>query len=258
MNVLKRFIYENIIPLTGYLFKNKNKFINVIYYHDIVKGKGDSFMRTNIDLFKKQMQYLVRHRYETLRFEDLNDKNIKFNKKSILICFDDGWLSNYTEIFHFMKEHKLKYNIFLTIKEIGNNSEYLNWDLVRKMHNEGIVGFGIHTYNHSNLKDISKIDPEIEFHTADRIFKHELGFSPKDFCYPFGSYSNKTNQYLLDHTNYLRIYTSELMYSYDKNNKIVFGRNGISNNESMEIFKNKVKGNYNIFKSLYHLLNAKR
>ena len=46
----------------------------------------------------------------------VNDK--KISRKSILITFDDGWLSNYTEIFDFMKLKKIKYNIFLEIATI--------------------------------------------------------------------------------------------------------------------------------------------
>lgn len=41
-----------------------------------------------------------------------------------------------------MKSLGLKYNIYLTIGEIGTNPEYLTWDIVRKIHSEGIVGFG--------------------------------------------------------------------------------------------------------------------
>ena len=88
---------------------NKNKYINVIYYHDIVKGSGYASQQTNIDLFKKQMQYIKDNGYKTFTFDELDsDDNVKYNTKSVLITFDDGWRSNYTEIFDFMKEIGIK------------------------------------------------------------------------------------------------------------------------------------------------------
>lgn len=251
MNRLKNFIYENIIPAIGSVFVSKNKYCNVIYYHDIVKGEGDSFMRTNIEIFKCQMQYIAQQGYETLRFDDFKDEdNLRFKKKRVLIAFDDGWLSNYTEIYDFMESLDLKYNIYLTIGEISNNPNYLTWEMVRRMHDSGLCGFGVHTYTHPDMSDLNKIDLELEVTKADTKFIQELGFKPLDFCYPFGYYSEASNEYLSSRTEYKRIYTSAMLYSYLQNHAVIFGRNGISNSESFKVFKGKLKGYYNIWKTI--------
>lgn len=70
---VKKFAYEYVIPLVGKVFRSKNKFVNVIYYHDIVKEGGSSFMKTNINVFRRQMEYIAAKGYETLRFDDLQD-----------------------------------------------------------------------------------------------------------------------------------------------------------------------------------------
>ena len=134
-------------------------------------------MQTNIDVFKRQMQYIADNGYRTLRFDELNtEENVKFGKKKVVIAFDDGWLSNYTEIFDFMKSLGLKYNIFLTIGEIEGNPDYLCWDYVREMYDSGFVGFGVHTYTHPHVADISEIDPDLECFKANEIFQKELGY----------------------------------------------------------------------------------
>ena len=251
MNPIKRLAYNYIIPFIGRMNVGKNKFVNVIYYHDIVQGEGQSFMRTNIDVFKRQMEYIAKNGYNTLRFDELNDENnVKFEKRKVVIAFDDGWLSNYNEIFEFMQSLGIKYNIYLTIGEIGKNPDYLDWDLVRKMHDSGLVGFGVHTYTHPHVADMSDIDPELEFVKANEVFQKELGYEPLDFCYPYGSCSEKAHEYLSTKTNYQRIYTSNMMYSYEKNGRIIFGRNGISNEEKMKIFKAKLNGCFNIWNKL--------
>lgn len=251
-----KLVEQHIIPAIGRLFNYKNKYVNVIYYHDIVHDEGYSFMRTNIDVFKRQMEWLKREGYESLRFDDLDEKHIKFCKKRVLIAFDDGWRSNYTEIFDYMKGQGLKYNVFLTVGEIGVNPKYLTWDMVREMHASGLCGFGAHTFTHPSMGDLEKIDYQHEVVEANEYFYKELGYHPIDFCYPFGYYSEESNLILEKESSYSRLYTSKKMYSYEQNGKIVFGRNGISTDDSMSVFRKKVKGCMNFLKVYEdHLLN---
>ncbi|MBR4157012.1 MAG: polysaccharide deacetylase family protein [Bacteroidales bacterium] len=251
MNIVKRIIYNYGIPIIGCLCHNRNRYVNVIYYHDIVDDKGYSFMQTNFELFKKQMEYIASKGYETVRFDDLKTEvDERYDSKRIIIAFDDGWKSNYTRIYELMKSLGLKYNIYLAVKEIGVNPDYLTWDEVRKMHNEGMVGFGAHSYTHPDMSDISKIDLEVEFTKADAIFEEQLGYKPMDFCYPFGTYSEESNEYISSHLSYKRIYTSRMMYSYRQNGKLIFGRNGISNDESFGVFKAKLKGYFNVWRTI--------
>ncbi len=251
MNPIKRIAYNYLIPFFGKLKVGKNRYVNVIYYHDIVQGEGQSFMRTNIEVFKRHMQYIADNGYKTLRFDELDNKeNLKFEKKKVVIAFDDGWLSNYTEIFNFMRSLDIKYNIYLTIGEISNNPEYLTWDMVRQMHDSGLVGFGVHTFTHPHVADMTDIDPQLEFAQANEVFQKELGYEPLDFCYPYGSCSEKSHEYLTTKTNYKRIYTSSMMYSYEQNGRVVFGRNGINNDEAFGVFKAKLSGYFNVWKSL--------
>lgn len=250
MNPIKKLIYNIGIPFIGRLLRSNNKLINVIYYHDIVKSEGRSYQQTNIDVFKRQMEYIASHGYKSLRFDDLNYETIKYDPKTIIIAFDDGWISNYNEIYDYMKSLGIKYNIYLSINEIGINPNYLTWKQVKQMHNEGYVGFGAHTYSHPDMSDISKIDPKIEFDKADSIFREQLGYQPLDFCYPFGCYSEDSNDYIVKYTPYIRIYTSRMMFSYIQEGKVIFGRCGISNDESFGVFKAKLKGYFNVWTKL--------
>lgn len=247
-----RFIEYHVVPFFGWLFISKNKYVNVIYYHDIVHDKGDTYMRTNVEVFTKQMLWLAEKDYETLRFDDLDDEQLKFKKGRVLIAFDDGWSSNYTEIFELMRGLGLKYNIFLTMGEIGNNPKYLTWDQVRKMYKSGLVGFGAHTYTHPSMADLTKVDIKHEVEDADALFKKELGYQPVDFCYPFGYYSEDSNVRLEQESNYKHIYTSEKLYSYVQNGCVIFGRNGISTDYPMHYFKKKVRG----YANWYQVYNA--
>lgn len=251
MNPLKKIVFYNVIPFLGSVNRSKNEYINVIYYHDIVGGEGYGSQKTNIELFKSHMRYIKENGYKTYTFSELdNEDNLKFNKKSVLITFDDGWRSNYTAIFEFMKELGIKYNIYLEAGNVGENEDYLSWDMVREMRDSGIVGFGAHTYTHPDMSDVSKIDPELEFKKANEKVFSETGIVLRDFCYPFGKWSESSNKYIVENTEYTRIYTSDMKYSYEQGGKIIFGRSSINGDYPFKVFVAMLKGNFNIFSSV--------
>ena len=249
---LLRYCYNIIRSFIGWLMLRKNRYCNVIYFHDVVKSDGYSYMRIEKDKFVTFMDYISDNGYKTLRFDDLNNENnIKFDSKSAIITFDDGWLSNYTEIFDYMKQKGIKYNIFLSIKDIGNNPNFLNWKQVKIMHESGMVGFGTHTYNHVDASYLTDVEKEIEFTKANEVFERNLGYKPEDFCYPYGYYSEESHEYLSSHKVYKRIYTSEMMYSYKQHDSIIFGRNAISDTYSTQYFVMKLKGYMNNYTILW-------
>lgn len=254
-DLLLYFVQNKLTPIIGHLLIRKNKYCNVIYYHDIVQGKGDSFDFTNIDVFKQHMQYIKEKGYQTLTFDELEEvENVKYCNNRVIIAFDDGWKSNYDMIFDFMRENGIKYNVYLAVGKIGLDENYLTWDQVREMHNSGLVGFGTHTYNHVSMKNINSIDISIEVNKANAVFEKQLGYEPHDFCYPYGFYSDLSNSYLVEKSPYTRIYTSEKMFSYIQDGKIIFGRSGISNDQSMDIFIYKLRGFYNAYHFIENIL----
>lgn len=257
-DLLRKAVYGLVVPIVGKVGLSHNRYCNVIYYHDIVEGQGDSFMRMNVEKFKSHIRYLVDNGYETLRFDDMLDNQLfLFKKKKVIIAFDDGWVSNYDEIFEMMRDYGVKYNVFLTIGEIDNNPQYLTWNQVREMHESGLCGFGAHTYSHPDMSDILKVDFQKEIGYADYIFEKELHYKPLDFCFPFGYYSEESINCLIEKADYFRIYTSKNLYSYYQNECYVMGRNGISNDDSLVVFKNKLDGYENVFYSLKRKLCRK-
>lgn len=254
MNYLKKVIFNHIIPSIGRLAINKNRFINVIYYHDIVNGAGQTYMRTNRIVFQRQMEIIAANGACTYIFEDLDKsrQNETFKKNSVLITFDDGWKSNY-DILPLMKNLGLKYNIFLEVGKINVDPNYLTWDEIHEMQESGIVGFGAHTLNHPNMSALKNYKFEEEIIQANAIIEKKLGIKPNDFCFPFGAYNKDTLSQIVNSGSYRRIYTSDMNYSYQDGECIIMGRNAISNDDSDTVFHAKTKGYYNIYKTIKRL-----
>lgn len=248
---MKKIVYQRAIPILGKYNLKKNKYVNVIYYHDIVQGEGESYQKTNLDIFKEHMDYIYNHGYQTYTFADLDDpENTVFQKKSVLITFDDGWQSNYSEVFEFMNKRNLKYNVFLAAGLIGQDPAYLTWDMVKEMAQTSFVGFGAHTYDHVACRSLEEVDTKRQIILANELIGKHTGYPPKDFCFPFGQYNQQSLEYFLRNTQYTRLYTSNMIYTYCENDKLVFGRNAINNDESENIFKKKLMGYYNVFGTL--------
>lgn len=251
MNQVKRLVYEKLIPFAGKICIGRNKYVNVIYYHDIVTTRGEGCMEMNVEVFKSQMRYMAEHKIKTLRFDDLNVACAEeFEKDKVLIVFDDGFKSNYYEIFDFMKDLGIKYNIFLVSGMSGVDPRMLTWEEARKMHDSSLVGFGAHTYTHPDMTHLADFDLQHEIMDANDVFKKELGFVPQDFCFPYGAYSEETLQAVIECHVYKRIYTSKMMYSYRQDDALVMGRTPISNDESISVFEKKLRGYYNVWSSL--------
>ncbi|MCX8129606.1 MAG: polysaccharide deacetylase family protein [Clostridia bacterium] len=251
MNATLRKYVLNLVPYVGRFAVNKN--IPVIYYHDIVEdGKGESYSKTDVSVFKRHMEFLHRSGYKTYTFDELEDVSlIKTQEKKVLITFDDGYVSNYSIVFPVLKDLGLKFNIFVAAGEIENSNEkYLKPEMIYEMACSGIAGFGAHTFSHIDATQIHENNFEKEVIYTNRYLRDITGADVKDFCFPFGHYNWKTLSYLSRKNIYKRLYTSDHMPVRSISETTVIGRIGIENNDNMDVFIKKLKGWYDI---LYYL-----
>lgn len=247
----------NIVPVIGTFYPKKLEF-PVIYYHDIVEDKGFSLQQTNYHVFKKQMEYLARNNYKTLLFSEVEEfmKSTNVIKdKYVLITFDDGYRSNYLHAFSIMKDLNLKFNIFINTKMIEeNDSNYMTIDMVKEMYNSGIVEFGSHTHSHIDSKSVTEDQLIKEINLCNEKIFDWLGYNTNDFCYPYGFYTKETNELLSKY--YSRIYTSDCKPLERKEDAIIRGRIGISTDDSIADFKNKLSGKYDVMYLYYRKKNS--
>ena len=246
--ILKKILIRTsgIIKIANILDQNN---LASIYYHDVVKGEGNSYNTINFNKFNNQINLLKNLNYNSLTFEDLNlvDNKRLNNDNFILITFDDGYRSNYELVFPIMKKLNIKFNIFLEVEKINKDENYLTWNMVNEMNESGIVGFGSHTYSHIDLRFMTKEQKNKEIYFANEEIFRNTGIIIKDFCYPYGAY-NKASHILLDSSNiYKRIFTSDGTYVKENKFTSVIGRVGIENEDSDKTFLSKLNGEYNSY-----------
>jgi len=100
----------------------REKFIVVMYHH--IRKKNENFFpklnSLDFNIFKKQLNFLEK-KYHIMNNQDLFDfftKKKKFDKKSCLLTFDDGYLNHYTNVYPELKKRKLQGFFFPPSKAI--------------------------------------------------------------------------------------------------------------------------------------------
>ena len=114
----------------------------------------------------------------------INDGELPNN--TIGISVDDADKSFFDVGWPLFKKNNIPVTLFVTTKTISkNNKNYLNWDQIRKLKQEGVV-IGAHSHTHAHMPDISINEVKNEIEISNKIFLKELGEIPTLFAFPYG------------------------------------------------------------------------
>lgn len=197
--------------------------IPVLMYHILLEGQNDT-ISVEPKRFKEHMASLKKAGYNTISIFDLQnhiEKGAKLPKNPILITFDDGYISNYTEAYPILKEHDMKATVFVIAsrifdkKDISNGElEKFTWENAKEM--KDTITIQSHTWDsHKKGKSITRkdrgmiasrlyFDKKLEtkeeyekrvyedFVKANNVIKEKMGYEAISIAYPYGDYSADT------------------------------------------------------------------
>ena len=211
ISILLIFVIISILLLI-YIYKNPK--IPVLCYHNI----GTTEEKKNfpdekdwvitVNNFREHLDYLKENNYKTLTMEEFyrwKCGEINLPYRSVLITFDDGFLSNYEYAFPLLKEYNMNATVFVVGSFIENSKEsnwngnlktYMSKDILLKLEEEYP---NIEIYSHSyNLHYQGAINQE-ENILLDDIKNFENFYKKTDvFCYPFGQYNTTIEKALVN------------------------------------------------------------
>ena len=162
-------------------------------YHKFGVSKYPS---TNITLeqFESHLQEFSLSKYRVLSLEFILDTIIndgQLPNNTIGISVDDADKSFLTTAWPKFKEKNLPVTLFVNTSTIvDNNKNYLNWDQIRQLKNEGVT-IGAHSHTHNHLTELSNTQLIDEIELSNKIFLKELGVIPTLFAYPYGETNEK-------------------------------------------------------------------
>ena len=165
--------------------------VAVICYHnvateeEIANTPEENLWTISVDNFEKQMKFLHDFKFKTLTLDEFykwkkGELEVPFN--SVLVTFDDGYLSNYEYAYPILKKYNINATAFIIGKNLknktsdewsGNLNSYMGRDLVKKAKEEyPNLEFASHTYNMhivDKLKGMNKHDIEEDFNNMKEV-----------------------------------------------------------------------------------------
>lgn len=128
-----------------------------------------------------------------------------FERRTLAISFDDGYLDNHTHAAPILAEAGLSATFFVAAGLIGTRTElpwdahvkgrvpWMEWSHVRELQERGFE-IGSHTLSHCDLGKIAGEEARREIFDSRSLLEDKLGTSVKMFAYPFGGQQHITPQ----------------------------------------------------------------
>lgn len=170
----------------GYPAQRPKVTVPILMYHYIRSYQSESDnlgvqLSVSPATFDRQLTALRQAGYRTITLTDFAAGN--FGVKPIILTFDDGYLSHYTEALPILQKHNYRGTFFLAAGFLGKNG-YLNRGQVEELETAGME-IGGHTLTHRNLEK-APYEQAIE-----EIYQSMRG-RDNVFAYPSGRYGPET------------------------------------------------------------------
>ncbi len=182
-----------------------NPKIAVLCYHNVATAEEkanypeENDWTITVDNFEEQLKYLQKHGYKTLTTDELyNWKHGKIDLpyKSVLITFDDGFLSNYHYAFPLLKKYNMNAVVFVvgefienlnTEEWTGNIKTYMTKNILDKV-KEVYPNIEICSHSYMLHKDGAIEQEKVVLKQDINIFNERIQ-NTSIYAYPFGKYN---------------------------------------------------------------------
>ncbi len=178
--------------------------VSILGYHDLAENQPETAMRIKPSKFRQQMEVIRQLGLSVISLEDFiawkkGEKQIP--PKSVLLTFDDGWKSVYTDAFPILKEYKYPFVLYLYKNYVDGGGRSVTTAMVNEMMANG-ASIGSHSVSHPYPATI-KMHRKKGVDDYDAFLRKELGESkrfletkfPKakvtTFAYPGGFFTEE-------------------------------------------------------------------
>lgn len=254
---------EEIRRLSQKINKGEAEKIPILMYHHVIKQKDiDKFGWENnssvlsVEAFEEQMKYLYDNDFYIASLEELElflDHKLSLPRKTVVISFDDGYLSNAIYAYPILQKYNFRSSIFMIgyrvdAPQIGfDPSDTQALSISEAYKYTDVFGYESHTYR---MHDFDKNRKPLLTSASDQAIKRDLLqnkklLNAKYLAYPYGRYNDRTIR-LAQATGHRLGFTINRGYATRNTHKFKLPRNAIGPSLSMEEFKKLVNLKANI------------
>jgi peptidoglycan/xylan/chitin deacetylase (PgdA/CDA1 family) len=181
--------------------------VAVLMYHQICNYPDPRFSEYTVTLkaFRRQMSWLKRAGYESVRVEELlawRAGTANLPRRSVVITFDDGFAEAVAHAAPILEEHGLRGVFFIVaglvgqpshwlVREIGTDFPLADWHALRRLFANGHE-CGAHTLSHPRLSQLAPERCAQELSESRTLLEDGLQREIRDLAYPFGAHNDDT------------------------------------------------------------------
>lgn len=172
----------------------------ILMYHNVCCNKEASKSLTiDVDKLEEQFKFLIRNNYKTIHFSELQNYS-KINplpSKTVIITFDDVYVSQLELAYPLLVKYKLKASFFVPFKYIN---EVDSWNTGKekimsvnqlKTMNPDVVELGLHSFKHQKYNELSITQIEEDFEACKMFISNNRLPIHDVLAYPYGKYPRK-------------------------------------------------------------------
>lgn len=183
----------------------------ILEYHMVQQETPKNAATYNVppEEFEAQMDYLEEQGYTTISIRDFlrAKKGLQeLPEKPVILTFDDGYASNYTELLPILERRHLKATVFMVANQIGKDG-FLTWEQLRDIQHRG-VEIGSHTANHLPLTEMEFDKAREEVKLSKLLMEWNKVDTIYTLSYPNGKYTEQLND-MLKEEEYLAAVTGD-------------------------------------------------
>ncbi|MBQ9097208.1 MAG: polysaccharide deacetylase family protein [Clostridia bacterium] len=182
---------------------------DVLLYHNISESyhKSQADMNITAEDFENHIASLIENGYNIISFNTYIDHInglCDLPEKSVIITFDDGYLSNYTVAFPILRKYGAYGTVFVVTSRVGSyDTQYphFTWKQAKEMVDSGIMSIYSHTVSHTNMLERSANEIAYEVRKSKYIIEKNLGVKCNVLAAPHGLFS-KTATFVIGESGY--------------------------------------------------------
>jgi len=166
-------------------------------YHDVCKDISHSKGLTiAADVLESHFSYLSKSGYTSLHFEQLQDFNVDnpLPGKSVIITFDDVYVSQLELAYPLLKKYGLKATFFIPFEYVGGrdawstNSKMIMDEVQLASMDRSVVELGLHSFHHGNYATMGIEEVDMDFEKC-KDFVKKTGLPVNNIlAYPYGKF----------------------------------------------------------------------
>jgi peptidoglycan/xylan/chitin deacetylase (PgdA/CDA1 family) len=261
MKVTKVF-YKFLSYSLGFLTAQRGNLRILMYHH--LQSLPENKAYLPVDYFEEHMAYLANNGYKAYTLKDVWESwpGILDEPKTVVLTFDDAWVSHKTDVLPILKKYNFVGVFFVPTSHIkqeryrppfsifaDSDTELCNWDDIKALEDSGME-IGGHTHTHRLMTGLSTEEIREELNISSKILSEYIQKPIVSFCYPFGKKKtfNSDIVKMVGEQGYKIACTTIWGCPARASNLLTLPRIAIGSNDNLYRFKRKLKGRYDFLR----------